>query len=562
MAYDIDKLLVAGISSDKAGVGIGVKPGSVFSFRLSFSGATSMLMVSMEFSLSPLNRIPSSAWFEFAIFKLDKARAAEPVRSALDKYCRKVYPEIYTQRVILDQGLWMPFAKISPIEGWEDFGFKFYEGSSGLAFNTKNGIRNYPYIEPSVLHHDFYDEDPTEMLKKLKVCDTTRCKASYSSYATASDGSLRYRKEVSSWNNGTIMPVNGNPNIPGEINAGNYMLSKVDDNYKAETNESKIDGVYVDSIENNGNTLDYRSENFKYLGATPGYDNDHTPVTPFGAWTYDFMSSLAQKVRKERGPETTIMGNSAYVYMPHLSPFIDVPGTETTWLSNNKYSPPSYDTLFSYRANSFQKPYLFLQNSNFNVWTKEMSDKYMQRSLLYGIWPGYFSANAATDTYFSNPERYNRDRPLFKKYIPVLKTITSQGWEPVTCTAAEELNPTESSSVLYVERWGGSSGFPVYFTMRATTSSKDKAKYNVTIDLRCLGVGGKASSETTLNVTEICQQNATVKSDSKETFFEFEFQDETTYVFKIDGKVPSGASSLKCSLFTLIVIAFAAFLGM
>ena len=38
----------------------------------------------------------------------------------------------------------------------------------------------------------------------------------------------------------------------------------------------------------------------------------------------------------------------------------------------------------------------------------------MKRSLAYGMFPGYFSADASTGHYFKRPELYNRDRPLFK----------------------------------------------------------------------------------------------------------------------------------------------------
>ena len=56
----------------------------------------------------------------------------------------------------------------------------------------------------------------------------------------------------------------------------------------------------------------------------------------------------------------------------------------------------------------------------------------MQRSLAFGFFPGYFSADAATGHYFSNPELYNRDRPLFCKYIPLCRLAAEAGWEPET----------------------------------------------------------------------------------------------------------------------------------
>ena len=71
----------------------------------------------------------------------------------------------------------------------------------------------------------------------------------------------------------------------------------------------------------------------------------------------------------------------------------------------------------------------------------------MKRSLAYGMFPGFFSANASTDTYFSQPALYDRDRPLFKKYIPLCKLVAEAGWQPLTLA-------TSSEPKVYVERFG------------------------------------------------------------------------------------------------------------
>jgi hypothetical protein len=87
----------------------------------------------------------------------------------------------------------------------------------------------------------------------------------------------------------------------------------------------------------------------------------------------------------------------------------------------------------------------------------ELSERFMQRCLAYGMFPGYFSADAATRTYFSQPELYERDRPLFKKYIPLCKRVAEAGWQPITLA-------TSSEPKVYIERFG-SSATPTYFTV-------------------------------------------------------------------------------------------------
>jgi hypothetical protein len=45
-----------------------------------------------------------------------------------------------------------------------------------------------------------------------------------------------------------------------------------------------------------------------------------------------------------------------------------------------------------------------------------------------GIWPGFFSANAFGNLYWSQPKLYNRDRPVFRHYVPLLRRINYAGW--------------------------------------------------------------------------------------------------------------------------------------
>jgi hypothetical protein len=47
-----------------------------------------------------------------------------------------------------EQGLWMPFAKISEVKGWEDFGFKFKEGDNETAWDDQHGMITFRYTEP------------------------------------------------------------------------------------------------------------------------------------------------------------------------------------------------------------------------------------------------------------------------------------------------------------------------------------------------------------------------------------------------------------------------------
>jgi hypothetical protein len=86
-------------------------------------------------------------------------------------------------------------------------------------------------------------------------------------------------------------------------------------------------------------------------------------------------------------------------------------------------------------------------NTDFEKFSHDLVEKYMKRSLAYGMFPGFFSHNASQGHYFTRPELYERDRELFKKYVPLCKLVAEAGWAPVTNARSNDEN-------VYVERFG------------------------------------------------------------------------------------------------------------
>ena len=122
--------------------------------------------------------------------------------------------------------------------------------------------------------------------------------------------------------------------------------------------------------------------------------------------------------------------------------YSDYGGQEVAWIDRKtaQWKPMSDAELLYRRAMNGGKPYCFLMNVDFDKFPPELVEKYMQRTLAYGIFPSFFSPNASGGHYFSRPELYNRDRPLFKKYVPLCRRISEAGWRPVNTLAASE-NP-------------------------------------------------------------------------------------------------------------------------
>lgn len=106
----------------------------------------------------------------------------------------------------------------------------------------------------------------------------------------------------------------------------------------------------------------------------------------------------------------------------------------------------------------YQRPYLFLMNTVYDEFRPEWVKLCFKRSIAWGHFPSFFSHNAADDPYWQRPNLYNRDRPLFQKYIPVCATLSRAGWEPVTHARA-------TPDHVCVERFGPDEDGAVYLTL-------------------------------------------------------------------------------------------------
>jgi hypothetical protein len=118
-------------------------------------------------------------------------------------------------------------------------------------------------------------------------------------------------------------------------------------------------------------------------------------------------------------------------------------------LPRGEYLPDSDAVMNFRRALCFQKPYCLLMNTDYEKFTSERVERYFQRCLFYGVWPGFFDQDAAAkDPYWASTKRwYDRDRALFKKYIPLFQRITAAGWHPITLATCD-------NAQLWLERYG------------------------------------------------------------------------------------------------------------
>ena len=155
-------------------------------------------------------------------------------------------------------------------------------------------------------------------------------------------------------------------------------------------------------------------------------------MTPLIFGTYEMARAIAADVHA-LGKQ--IMANTLYTwpYLPIGMGLFDFSGTEINWFDAPGTSCRLRTARCSMRGPlSGARPYGYLLNTDFTKVSQAEMESYMRLCAVYAIYPSAFSADASSDNYFEQPALYERDRPLFKKYVPIIRALSLAGWQPVT----------------------------------------------------------------------------------------------------------------------------------
>lgn len=436
---------LAAVTDDRTGTALAIDMLRPAVFRAAYNSSAGELFLAYDIALTPEK---PSAKLRFCHYTFDPAWG---FRAALARYY-ELFPEHFRCRTP-QQGIWMPFAPISKVPGWEDFGFKFKEGDGETKWDDAHGILTFRYTEPLTWWMAMPKETPRTFdaalstAKSLAERGDAAAKALFTSGMHNAAGNFAALMLDTPWCNGAVWSMNSMPGIAGETTDFNNKWNKTirDKNFGPDRN-ADLDGEYIDSSE--GYTceeLDYRRDHFATADTPLTFSPDeHRPAVFRGLIAFEYARGLADDVHNLG---KLMMANSTPNSLCWLAPLLDVLGTETNWNHGGNWQPMSDAEMFYRRALCKAKPYCFLMNTQFDRFTTQLVEKYMRRSLAYGMFPGFFSADASTGHYFSRPELYDRDRPLFKKYVPLCKLVAEAGWEPITAARSHD-------DRVYVERFG------------------------------------------------------------------------------------------------------------
>ncbi len=436
----------AAVAGRGQGLGLGIDMRIPAFYRVGYNADTQELFLAFDIGFTPEKK---SAEIRLCRFSFD---AEGGFRSALHRYYT-LFPASFERR-IQKQGLWMPFARISKVPQWEDFGFRFKEGTDETGWDDQHDILTFRYTEPMTWWMSMPKEMPrtigTALAQARRLAEEKNdpiAKALLTSGYHDENGRFTAMMQDQPWCNGTVWSINSMPGIAGEVtDFTNKWNAKIRQDLYGPQRKADLDGEYIDSSEGYvTDELNFRRDHFAAANTPLVFSLDSRKPAIFrGLIAQEYVRAIAEDVHKDGH---LMMANATPDRLCWLAPYLDVMGTETDWNPGKTWRPMSDGDLLYRRAICGKKPFCFLMNTVFEDFPKDKVELYMKRALAYGMFPGFFSHNASQGHYFSRPELYERDRDLFRKYIPLCRKVAEAGWEPITQVRS-------SDPQVYVERFG------------------------------------------------------------------------------------------------------------
>ena len=414
--------------------------------RIAFSPKSHLLYLACDLALTAKGDQHDHAPVAVAHYNIDPSWG---FRDAAAKFYA-LFPDAYRRRAKAE-GIWMPFTDPSKVTGLSDFHITFHEGDNSVASDRQNKILSFRYVEPMTYWMPMTKDTPRTYTAAVAQVQTLAAANNREAQAVLSSGSQDMRGQFNvafrdePWCNGAVWVLNPNP----QMGKTTDLWTKAKLNHVGEPIPGAVnqpDGEYLDSLEAWADVLDYRPESLRAsneaLCFTP---SNPRPTLPTWFSVYEATASLSQDLHRHG---KLLMANSIPWRFTAFASLLDVMGTETNVFSDTGVWTPEPDAIMNLRRTaSYHKPYLLLLNTDFTKVDGAKIARYFQRCLFYGIYPSMFSANAADHPYWEDPKLYNRDRPLFRKYIPIVQHLSAAGWEPVTWARS-------SRSDVWLERYG------------------------------------------------------------------------------------------------------------
>jgi hypothetical protein len=457
-------------------------------------------------------------------------------RAAAEKYMT-LAPGSFATAAQGPGGAWVIPAgggSIETVAGSKDFGWGFLEGIHDIGLANANGISVMHYIDPAGYFRLFPGTTTqpkyNQLVAALEQDAATGTgtigdgiprremgQATVNSSPKDPDG--RYQVFANSYfwygNRLQIYPVSPDPDIPAPSMWSVATKYSLDGRIQwAKDGGDHLDGFFLDDLTPTfGAVENHRRDLWAYsdLPLTFSWDTQRVVVLD-GFSMAEFCEAFRSEVH-DRG--LILMGSLTPGVYTWFAPHLDVVGGETR-------GAESLERAYARRVLGAGRPWsnLFVPSDKLPPDAAEVL-AYLRQALLLGFFPGFNGA------YWSFPEAYERDRHLFRLYIPLIRTVVAAGWRPVH-------GVTVSEPAVLVERFDDGRGEVFYLTAQNTGAAT--AKPDFTLDGGTIGLeDGKVT------VLELVHNKALAASRvGPDARFSDTLAPGETVVYRVTAPRPSG----------------------
>ena len=444
----ISRYPVNAVAHGKAGLALAVDAATPVKERIEYDAENERFNLHFDFAATPLQK---EIKFRFAVYEF---RNDWGFRSALARYY-EIFPDYAERRVAKDHGMSLAFANATGIEKIEDFHIAFrstfYEpvwdaagGVTGwprqaiiaqeIAKNRAAGIKTFRYHEPGSWWMAMKPGTPRTyeaafaQLKEAAARGNTKAQAILQAPMMTADGRFMVSFSKQTWNDGCVWSCSTLPRQNAPARYDSYFL----------IGDAKI-ATYRNEIGAN-----LAGEEYDSMGGYMRDVLDFNPASMAAATyplVYDFVTRRAAlsltlmqaEYARWSSDKVHAAGRLTYannVRSAFLARSFDVLVSETDWKRGGKWKPQTREELMFYRVLAKGKPHSPHLNTDLRNFSVGEVELFCRRMIAFGYLPTIF--NNRGKNYFRTPEAYNRDRGVFKRYMPLAVKLSEAGWEPET----------------------------------------------------------------------------------------------------------------------------------
>jgi len=359
-------------------------------------------------------------------------------------------------------------ADMSGVEHIQDFGIGFSVNGQGSSGNRKQDILDLGYMEPWIYWLPMPPDMPRTPANAMLVMQMLAGEPGRRGELAVSTllGGVQEKDESMAmsfvdvpWNDGAKIVVNTDPDIRLTPSLPiNRAMSEWREAQRILTDE-QADGIYLDSS-TSYSVADYRSAAMGVADYPCTFQSGVLePCLANFASAWEYVSLLSSALAQD---DKILMGAYSCDTGPFFAPLFDVLQEEVRWMEDGTYHRFSDKEMNVRRALAGKKPFCFLLTTDPDNLSENNVHRYFADCLFWGFLPGFFGSSDGA-SYWAMETLYERDRTLFKTYMPLIQRLADAGWEPVGFAGCDESNG-------WVECFGTG---PVYHvTLRNTQANR------------------------------------------------------------------------------------------